>query len=135
MSSFTKALITKKLTGDLWEVNLTFQYHVGKEGSLDVIVIPQGFVTDLASVPWPATMFIPKDGTYDQAAVVHDYLYHTLGLGGKYNRKQCDRIFLEAMGVLGVPLWKRRIMYRAVRIGGGRPWRNHQKAAFSKTSA
>ena len=128
MTSFTKPLIVKKIDKG-WVVQSNFEYHVGEEGSHERIKIPIGFCTDFASVPRLFWMIIPPDGRYTQAAVVHDYLYSQLGNLGKiaYTRGECDGIFLEAMKVLKVPFWKRRVMYRAVRIFGGIGWRIHKK--------
>lgn len=94
------------------------EYHVGSEDSSEVITVPAGFVTDFASVPYPFRNMFPALGPWARAAIVHDWLYDQGGLG-RYTRLQCDRIFLEAMTVLGVPAWKRTLMFRAVRIGGG----------------
>jgi len=122
MSSFTDKLhliyYPKKNT---WKTARAFTYFVGEEYSEDRIVVPKGFETDLASVPWPASMLIPKSGKYNPAAVLHDYICSTQ----ERPRAECDRIFLEAMEVVGVPLVKRRIMYRAVRMFGWISWRNH----------
>ena len=116
MSQFTEALIMKWVSEiKKFKVFITFDYHVGSEDSDEVITIPEGYLTDLASIPPPARWLIPKLGRHAQAAVVHDFLYqyHT------YPRKRCDKIFLEAMKVLNVPRWKRRVMFRAVRLFGG----------------
>jgi hypothetical protein len=78
------------------------------------IEVPTGFVTDFASVPAVARVFISGHGKDRWAATVHDYLYSILA----YDRKTADRVFLEAMEVSGVGLIKRRAMYRAVRTGG-----------------
>jgi hypothetical protein len=127
MSSFTEALIAKKLHGDRWIVEKAFDYHVGDEASNDIVTVPKGFETDLASVPFPLTFFIPKDGTHTQAAVLHDWLYCSSLLHLR-TRKECDLIFLEAMKVLKVPMWKRHIMYRAVRLFAFNPWDNYRKS-------
>lgn len=120
MSSFTAPLnLNYDPKINMWYTGREFTYFVGEEGSENKITVPEGFRTDLASVPIPARWLIPKSGRYNQAAVLHDYLYTIQDRP----RKEVDRIFLEAMGVLGVPKWKRWVMYRAVRIGGGRPWR------------
>jgi hypothetical protein len=63
-------------------------------------------------------------GDAGKAAVVHDYLYATRGLGGRYSRAQSDGIFREALGALGVPLWKRTLLWGAVRLGGAGGWRH-----------
>jgi hypothetical protein len=83
-----------------------------------VIEAPQGFVTDFASVPRFFWRIVPPWGRYSPAAVVHDYLYAT----GRVSRAEADRVFLSLMEQLGVPLWKRTVMYRAVRIFGGAAW-------------
>lgn len=123
MSSFTDHLTVTQISGELWQTEREFEYHVGQEDSGERIVVPKGFITDFASVPWPASMLIPMSGQYNQAAVLHDYLYSIQTLP----RKRCDDIFLEAMTVLGVNVFKRQIMYRAVRIGGWMPWNDHAR--------
>ena len=85
--------------------------------------MPAGFETDFASVPRLFWRVVPPWGRYSPAAVVHDYLYHT----GKVSRLAADRLFLELMAALGVPLWKRQIMYWAVRLGGWLAWNASRK--------
>ena len=79
------------------------------------MLVPAGFVTDFASIPRLFWRVLPPTGSYGKAAVIHDYLYRT----GAFTRSICDGIFLEAMCELGVPGWKRRVMFRAVRLFGG----------------
>jgi len=79
-----------------------------------VIVVPYDFVTDFASVPRMFWSVIPPWGQHGKAAVIHDYLYESHDV----DRFKADRIFLEAMIVLGVSYAKRTIMYRAVRMFG-----------------
>lgn len=110
MSSFTSPADLRMLEGRKWELLAPFEYHVGQYPSDDVIRVPAGFVTDLASVPRALWWMIPPHGRYAKAAIVHDYLYDQ-AIGTK---EYADKVFLEAMEVLGVPAWKRRIMYAAV---------------------
>lgn len=42
---------------------------------LPAITVPEGFVTDLASIPRLFWSVMPRDGKYADAAIVHDYLY------------------------------------------------------------
>jgi hypothetical protein len=98
------------------------EYRVGSAESDEVIVVPAGFITDFASVPKGLWNIFPPFGEWAAAAVVHDYLYKTQGLNGKYDRKQADKIFKEAMEVLEVPKWKRELMYNAVRTFGKGGW-------------
>lgn len=91
---------------------LLWPYKVRLKDKTSVIV-PAGFVTDFASVPRPLWSILPPWGKYSPAAVVHDYLCRKPG----FPRKRADKIFLELMKALGVPFWKRHIMYRGVRMG------------------
>jgi len=145
MSSFTKNLTITKIkikvkknrffaffsknkykNIDRWRVERAFDYHVGSEDSEEIIHIPDGLVTDGASIPRFLWVIVghPMD-EFAQAAVVHDYLYSLRGIYAEdriYSRKRCDEIFYEAMGALKVPKWKRIAMYQAVRCFGGIPW-------------
>jgi hypothetical protein len=100
----------------LWKLEEPFVYHVGSENSADVITVERGFITDFASVPRIFWAFYPPHGAYAPAAVVHDWLYARR----LRPRAEADRIFLEAMAVLGVPWLRRHLLYIAVRIGGPR---------------
>lgn len=135
MSSFTTPLELEYIDGESWKVTREFDYLVDyedKEG--DVIRVPEGFITDFASVPRFLWVMFPPTGKYGKAAVVHDYLYV---VGGKvpcrwcgdnkvipcpkpaiYTKKDADQIFLDAMKALGVNLVQRRMMYTAVRWFG-----------------
>ncbi|EOI6844551.1 DUF1353 domain-containing protein, partial [Salmonella enterica] len=79
-----------------------------------VIEVPAGFVTDLASVPRIFWTILPPDGKYAKAAIIHDWMYDN----ALRTKKEADLIFLDGMTVLGVPKWKRIIMYYAVRLFG-----------------
>jgi hypothetical protein len=88
----------------------------------EVIVVPAGFKTDFASVPRGLWNFEPPLGDAGKAAVVHDFLYATRGLGGRFSRAQADAIFRQALADLGVPAWKRTLLWAAVRVGGAGGW-------------
>ena len=82
------------------------------------IVIPQGFVTDFASVPLAAQSVLPQLGPHAMAAVLHDYLYWDQSC----TREQADLLFYEAMTEYGVAGWRRSVAYWAVRWRGGTAW-------------
>lgn len=85
--------------------------------------VPKGFVTDFASIPTFFTRLFPVLDSHLPAAVLHDWLYST----GLYPRAEADRIFLQHMDRLGVPFWKRRAIYHAVRMGGWAAWNEHRR--------
>lgn len=76
--------------------------------------VPVGFETDLASVPRVLWSLVPPFGRYSKAAIVHDRLYNIQDRP----KKKADKLFLRAMKDLGVPFWKRKVMYRFVRLFG-----------------
>lgn len=109
------------------------EYRVGAGDSDEVIVVPAGFETDFASIPFGLRNLFPPLGPWARPAIVHDFLYGTRGTGlfegvrrisraTDYARAEADGIFREAMAVVGVPVWRRGLMYRAVRLGGGLGW-------------
>lgn len=123
MSSFTAPLdVRYHPETDTWTIIRDFEFYSGDNPTKNVIKIKAGEKTDFASIPWFARWLIPKSGKYNQAAVVHDKMCRDF----KYDRckpfyathkQRCD-IFLEAMVVLDVPIWKRKLMYAAVYISG-----------------
>lgn len=123
MSSFTTPLKLEYLNGRTWKVLEEFEYWVGEEVTSEVIVVPAGFITDFASIPRVFWRILPPTDTYGKAAVIHDRLYD---LGIK-TREECDKIFLDAMEVLGVPAWKRYTMYWALRGFGWAAWNEHRR--------
>ena len=75
------------------------------------ICVPEGFITDFASVPRLLWWLFPPSGAYNRATVVHDYLCTQ----DTCSRFMADAVFREAMRELGVPRWRRVAMYYAVR--------------------
>lgn len=84
-----------------------------------IITVQAGYKTDFASVPRLFWRIFPPHGPYVPAAVVHDWLCDQAGSNG-VNSATTHAVFLEAMEVLRVPLWKRATMYRAVKWFGPR---------------
>lgn len=124
MSRFTDPLLVTPLAdGHTWVVMRDFGYELGREGSGDSIDVAIGFQTDFASVPRPLWWLFPCWGKYGNAAVVHDWLYWTQ----LRPKPEADRIFLEAMTVLGVGPFTRYSLYYAVHWFGGVAWIQNQE--------
>ena len=118
MSQFTTELVVKQISKKKWKLIEGFEYHIGSYPSKEIIKVPAGFVTDFASVPRIFWRILPPLGPYKAAALIHDYLYYT----GLYNKVRSDEIFLEAMKVLNVKIWKRTIMFYSVLLFGWLAW-------------
>ena len=90
--------------------------------SLKKLTIPKGFTTDFASVPKSMWNIIPPYGRYKKEAVLHDYLYAT----ALFKKNIADNLFLISMKEAGVPSWKRKTMYLAVKFFGEHAWKTHR---------
>lgn len=123
MSSFTEPLEYepyKYLKGrQLYTITRDITYCVGSlEDPFWKVTIPKGFVTDLATIPWPFRLIFKPNGKYVQAAVLHDYLImaYKTNRGKTFTRLTIDAIFYEAMLVLGVNRIIASIFYYTVRV-------------------
>ena len=120
MSQFTEKLIVSlEKDGTHWTLEKDFEYYTDLLGERTYIKVPAGFITDFASIPKIFHSFIKDKDKYNKAAVVHDWLYSCK----IYDRKTADKIFLEAMKVLGIHPIKRYIFYWAVRLFGWTRWK------------
>lgn len=85
-------------------------------------VIRAGIEFDYASIPrifW--SILLPNDPKYQAASLLHDVAYQA----ELWPREINDNIFLAALEHRNVPSWKRMVMYRAVRVGGGFTYKKH----------
>ena len=85
---------------------------IGEDNEPVLVTVPDRYPTDLSSIPRIFRLLFIKNGRHRPAAVPHDYLCR---LKFEFPRRLADRIFLEAMKVVGVSRWKRYPMYWAVR--------------------
>jgi hypothetical protein len=86
------------------------------------IVVPKGFVTDLASVPFYFWTVLPRDGVYMLPAIIHDYLYWDQ----RCARSDADDVLLLAMKEYEIDAPRRWIIYLGVRLGGVFSWRTNR---------
>lgn len=155
----------EELPGDLVDgrqrVRLTrgVDYRDRTRAAESAVLVPAGFITDFASMPFGVRNLFPALGLYARPAIIHDLLYliegdlpnllERLQCPGRdrpmlnaeqitaylnltsarpeinsraYTRPEADAVFREAMEVVGVSAWRRSVMYRAVRLGGGNGW-------------
>ena len=82
--------------------------------------VPEGFITDFASVPRSLWNVLPPLGRHNEAALLHDWLYdNRIG-----TRAEADKIFLNVMLQCNVKYHTALIMWLGVRLGGGKWWRD-----------
>ena len=93
------------------------------KAGLPNIVVPRGFVTDLASVPPIFFSLLRADGNYAHAAVVHDFLYWDQSL----KRSDADEILRDGMRYLEVEPVNVSAIYAAVKTFGESAWNANRK--------
>lgn len=100
---------------------ITHRYRVIT--SAGTVTVPEGFLTDGASVPRFFWNILQPFGEYFPAALLHDFLYSKGGAVYPFSRRQVDVLFLEAMYNIGVGWATRHTIYTAVRLFGRKPWK------------
>lgn len=100
-------------------VVLTDDWFYCYEPTGEVFMVPRGFESDFASIPWFAQFLVASFGNHAEAAVVHDWLY-AVGEGpADKGRLKADTVFKHVMEEKNVNPLKRTVMHAAVRYGGG----------------
>jgi hypothetical protein len=115
------------------------RYRVSEPLEVNGFIVPEGFVSDGASIPqwlslagalavivghqWSVTVsvigllvmmltpYLPVTGKYLKAAFLHDYL-----LEGKLDRSAADKEFLNAMKSIGVAIIQRYLLFASVSL-------------------
>ncbi len=102
-------IVPEPTDGKPWRLSSPLGYRCG-DGL--TTIVPEGFRTDFASVPWFCRRMFPQDGPWTYAAIVHDYYCDIRP--PHVSSKRAAAIFLEAMEALDVHAFQRNCMYRAV---------------------
>ena len=87
-------------------------------GKVALLVVPAGFVTDLASIPRVFQNVLSVTGKSRRAAVAHDWLYCTK----EPSRAWADEFLRLALIAEGMGAAEARIYWAGVRLGGWLPW-------------
>ena len=118
MSAFITAL-SYEFTGSyqhgrpLYTLTSDLKYVFGDMTSpVAVIVVPDGFITDFASIPWPFDLLFKPNGPWAPAAALHDFLL----TNDSISLIALDALFYEAELVLKVNAVIARLFYWSVRL-------------------
>lgn len=105
---FSKLKIKKLPTG---------LYELKEDLTFNDVVVPKGYVTDLATTPeWIHWLYPPLNKHYIKSSIIHDYIYDF----SDFSRVKCDWLFLKAMKCEGFDFVGRWNFYFSVRLFGGR---------------
>jgi len=115
MSKFITELDAKLIKDDrIWKLDSPLIYE---SDILGLIEVPEGFETDLASVPRVPFVYMMWGGKAHREGVLHDYLFRIDSVPlASYS--QANKVFFEAMTVRGKPDYVRYPMWWGVVLGG-----------------
>ena len=130
METNKKRLVIQVIGTDyLFQLTEDFERKVMFEGKEYTVKVPNGFCTDIVSIPKPFWSWISPFGKYQEAAVLHDFLYsfegQLDGLDRTLTRKESDEFFYEVMVQDGVKKSKAKLMKKAVRTFGWKYWKKN----------
>lgn len=117
-------LTEMNIDGDEWRLERAISYKTEKG---DVIIVPEDFEFDFASIPSAFQWLYPKTGCagspYGIAALIHDYLYCHRKIENLWiTRQEADDMFYEVARYCGCSWWTAARMYRWIRAFGWIPW-------------
>ncbi len=122
---FLTKLILEASGPDYWIVQAPLQWD---EGNNTVITVPEGFVTDLASIPrlFINLPFLDPNGLSRRPAVLHDYLYAI-----QIDRAVADSMLFKALRAEGCSYMTAWTFWAAVRSFG---WHAYRQDRSKKTN-
>lgn len=106
---------------DYWRLISAIKFYVGDPKDNVWVLVPEGYLTDGATVSRLLYWLVPPWGRHGHATVIHDYLCEHLALRHGFDtldisRKKADQIFNEAMKVTNVNPIIRTLMYAGVTL-------------------
>lgn len=118
---FLSRLHVVHVDGKRWQLTRPLVW----EGSWQIFVIREGFVTDFASIPKPVRWLLENSGRNSEAAVLHDAVWRESKrrVEPRVDPWNADGIFRRALRETGSPALTRGLMWFAVRaaaMAGGR---------------
>ena len=127
MGKFLTELDARLIKDDqIWKLDSPLEYQ---SDLLGLIVVPEGFETDLASVPRVPLIYMLWGGKAHREGVIHDYLYR-IDSKPLASFSQANEVFFEAMQTREKPFYVRYPMWWGVCIGGGSSY--HKKFVGDK---
>lgn len=110
-----------------WAVSSDFAYVLGGDPAVYdeqyvLFVVPQGFLTDLGSIPWYVRwLFNPAASECARAYVLHDYVNSLTAQRppgmGVWSSQVAAAMLYEALAFDGVPYWSRLVQTLGVFLG------------------
>jgi hypothetical protein len=109
--AFTGRVIVEPISPKLWVTH----EEIRVKGDEEEFIVPAGYITDFATVPRIAVWLIPRFGVYTIAAIFHDWLL----THSDVSSIDADNLFRRCLRDLGVPPYRRNLMWTGVRWAAG----------------
>lgn len=116
--TFLSNPLLEHLGKGFWRVKRDFVVLVNKLP----YIVPDGFKTDLDSIPRLSGVYWLVKGRAINSAVLHDWLYVA-----RYPRRWADRVMYAAMETEGVHPFLIEVIYAGIRVGGWWAYRKKPK--------
>ncbi|MFN7141827.1 MAG: DUF1353 domain-containing protein [Limisphaerales bacterium] len=124
-------LLLQYIDGEQWLNTARFSWQF-RDGT--IVTVQDGFIHDFNSIPWIARRVLPKV-KHGEAGNIHDWLYRfcgaiTVEIDGEqtqvqWSREECDLRYREILEDTGATPFIVKSMFKAVRVGGWKSWREH----------
>lgn len=92
------------------DISLTYNYL----GRTYTTIIPKSFKTNFGSIPPVAQWLIPKSGIYNDAYLLHDWMYSKLYNCPDMTKNDADILLRANLKDLGMDTYKTNLVYWAV---------------------
>lgn len=117
-----------KILQRYWKIGGGISFYYGDESYGVCCNVPNGYIYSGPVIPSFLINILkiePNDPIF-KAGIIHEYLrlkckLNVNGFRCLVNQQAADSIFLEAMKVANVPLWKRLLVYSFARITPSKP--------------
>ena len=106
-------ILVKFIPAEKWWKRASWQLLEDYVSANTEVVVPTGFITDGASIPFMFRWLFSPTGKYFGAAIVHDYILST-----EQNWPKANDQFEKEMNALGVITWREDTMLIAVKCYG-----------------
>lgn len=125
--------LLEDIDGVRYRIIKGFRYYLTADEQGEFVDVPDGFITNFASVPRAFWSLFPPTGKYRQIAAAHDKIFLAPIIRTPMSARPCtlpeaNRIFLEGCEVLGVSWLARTIMYRMLLLGSQKSWDEYRAA-------
>ena len=110
MTDETNNIVVEFIPADHWWQNSKWKLKESYTSHNGEVTVPEGFITDGATIPLMFRRLFSPTGAYFGAAIVHDYI-----LAKDWDWENANHQFSMEMEALSIPGWRKALILFAVR--------------------